>query len=226
MRISRPKTQATKPFIPAETRAQIMGIIVAIQNVKKYMKALGAVFLGAALLGMKLMKRIFPIQKPIITAIRRMTMRKENLLYQIMRRKIAMYEAPKRRKLSKNERQTIYNKCDGHCAYCGKEIIISEMQVDHVIPMEFYESYKAIGKDIDTIGNMLPACRSCNNYKSTLTLEKFRACIEKWPEVLYRRNTTYRNAIRFGMVIPNSHPIQFYFENLKLNLMESVSQNE
>ena len=129
-----------------------------------------------------------------------------------------MYEPPKRRKLTQAERRAVYDKCGGHCAYCGKEITIQEMQADHVIPMEFYESYKAVGKDIDTIENMLPACRSCNNYKSTLTLEKFRVCIERWPEVLYQGNTTYRNAVRFGVEIPNPHLVQFYFEKIGLKL--------
>ncbi len=41
----------------------------------------------------------------------------------------------KRRKLSKAERVEIHNKYDGHCAYCGCEIDISKMQVDHVKPL-------------------------------------------------------------------------------------------
>lgn len=125
-----------------------------------------------------------------------------------------MYEPPKRRKLTKAERQVIYDKCGGHCAYCGRPITIREMQADHVMPMEFYDAYKAVGKDIDTIDNMLPTCRSCNNYKSTLTLEKFRTCIERWPEVLENGNVTYRNAVRFGMIVPNRHPVVFYFERM------------
>jgi hypothetical protein len=80
--------------------------------------------------------------------------------------------------------------------------------------MEFYDAYKAAGKDIDTIENMLPACRSCNNYKSTLTIEKFRKSIERWPDVLSNGNTTYRNAVRFGMAIPNPHKVEFYFEKI------------
>lgn len=126
-----------------------------------------------------------------------------------------MYQPPKRRKLTKVERQTVYDKCAGHCAYCGKEITIKEMQADHVIPMEFYDAYKAIGKDIDTIDNMFPTCRSCNNYKSTLTLEKFRIAIERWPTVLDRDSVTYRNAVRYGLVKPEPHNIVFYFEKLE-----------
>lgn len=123
-----------------------------------------------------------------------------------------MAEPPKRRKLTKAERLDVYNKCGGRCAYCGCEITMNQMQVDHVIPMEFYDAYKTEGIDIDTLDNMLPACRSCNNYKSTLSLEKFRTAIERWTEVLQKGNATYRNAVRFGMIVPNPHSVKFYFE--------------
>lgn len=89
------------------------------------------------------------------------------------------------------------------------------MQVDHVIPMELYDAYKSIGKDLDSIENMLPACRSCNNYKSTLSVEKFREAVEKWPVVLSRDSITYRNAVRFGMVVPVPHKVIFYFEKTR-----------
>ena len=120
-----------------------------------------------------------------------------------------------RKKLSKEERQSIYNKYNGHCAYCGKSIEICKMQVDHLIPMEFYEAYKTIGKNIDTIDNLYPSCRSCNNYKSSLTLEKFRNAIERYTDVLMRGNVTYRNAVRFGQVIENKHQVVFYFETVE-----------
>lgn len=125
-----------------------------------------------------------------------------------------MYEPPKRRKLTKAERLIVYDKCGGHCAYCGCEITMQQMQADHVIPMQYYDSYKTMGIDIDSVDNMLPACRSCNNYKHTFSLENFRTAIERWPQVLSRGNVTYRNAVRFGMVTPNPHPVVFYFEAL------------
>jgi len=122
------------------------------------------------------------------------------------------YIPPKRKHLTQAERKIVYDKCSGHCAYCGKEISEKEMQADHVIPMDFYKSYKAYGEDIDCIANMLPSCRSCNHYKSTLTLERFRTAIENFTAVLLRDSVTYKNAVRFGMVIQNPHPIVFYFE--------------
>lgn len=37
--------------------------------------------------------------------------------------------------ISKKVRQLVYDKCGGHCAYCGKEIAYKDMQVDHIIPL-------------------------------------------------------------------------------------------
>lgn len=57
-----------------------------------------------------------------------------------------------RRKLSKEDRMKVYQKCGGRCAYCGCEIEYKDMQIDHVKPLR-------IG-GADEINNMLPACRS------------------------------------------------------------------
>lgn len=111
----------------------------------------------------------------------------------------------KRRKLTSAERRGVYNKCGGHCAYCGCELEYKDMQIDHVVPLAF-------GKGEDEISNMLPACRSCNHRKGASSLESFRRQIERFPSVLMRDSVTYKNAVRFGLVIPNPHKIVFYFE--------------
>lgn len=41
----------------------------------------------------------------------------------------------KRRRLGKSERQEVYQKCNGHCAYCGMGIDYKDMQVDHAKPL-------------------------------------------------------------------------------------------
>ena len=115
----------------------------------------------------------------------------------------------KRRTLSKNERQAVHEKTNGHCAYCGCELAYKDMQVDHVIPLNGWTEQ---GKD--SIENMLPSCRSCNNYKRSSTLEGFRKMVEKMPDTLMRDSVTYKNAVRFGIVIPNKKSIVFYFETL------------
>jgi 5-methylcytosine-specific restriction endonuclease McrA len=114
----------------------------------------------------------------------------------------------KRKKINSTERQLVYDKCKGHCAYCGCEITIKQMQVDHVYPFN-------LGGD-DDIGNMLPACRPCNKYKHTLTLEKFRDAISKWNEILNNNNATYRNAVRFGQITPTPKQVVFYFETMEI----------
>lgn len=117
---------------------------------------------------------------------------------------MSSYTPPKRRKLTKAERQQIYAKCDGHCAYCGTSIAIEQMQVDHIIPIR--------RGGADELDNMLPACRSCNHYKDSMTIELFRQSVERWPEILMRDSVTYRNAVRFGVVTPTPHQVMFYFE--------------
>lgn len=109
-----------------------------------------------------------------------------------------------RRRLTKAERQEVYDKMGGHCAYCGYAITLKTMQADHVIPLR--------KGGVDELSNLLPACKSCNHYKSTLTVEQFRGCIERWTGVLMRSNTTFRNAARFGQVQPTPHRVAFYFE--------------
>lgn len=117
----------------------------------------------------------------------------------------------KRRKLSKAERQAVYDKCNGHCAYCGCELVFKVMQVDHVVSLEYHNG-------ADDVTNMLPACRSCNHYKSTMTIERFRQAVERFPQVLMRDNVTYKNAVRFGLVDPKPHKIEFYFEKLGIEI--------
>lgn len=112
---------------------------------------------------------------------------------------------PKRRRLKPEERRAVYDKMGGHCAYCGCKIRLNkDMQVDHVIPLQ------KGGPDV--LDNMLPACRSCNHYKDTLTVQQFRQMVEKMPGTLERDSVTYRNAVRFGLVTPSPHPVVFYFE--------------
>lgn len=111
-----------------------------------------------------------------------------------------------RRKLSLKERETVYGKMQGHCAYCGCELAFKDMQVDHVIPL------KHGGED--TIDNMLPACRGCNHYKRNMELGRWREQIEQIPHVLERGCYTYRRGVSFGVVEPKPHKVVFYFERM------------
>lgn len=90
-----------------------------------------------------------------------------------------------------------------------RPLIMRVMQVDHVIPINGWSE-----QGEDTLDNMLPACRSCNHYKSRSALEGFRKMVENMPTVLMRDSVTYKNAVRFGLVTPTPHPVKFYFEQL------------
>ncbi len=95
-------------------------------------------------------------------------------------------------------------------ALCDHIVDICEMELlegNDVIPLEGWSE-----KGSDTLDNMLPACRSCNHYKSRSTLDGFRRMVENMPSALMRDSVTYRNAVRFGLVTPTPHPIIFYFE--------------
>lgn len=115
-----------------------------------------------------------------------------------------------RKRLTPSERQLIYNKYNGHCAYCGQVITRKTFHVDHV------KCLRNGGTDI--LDNMLPSCGSCNRYKSTYDLETFRRMLSKIPERLRRDSSTYKIALRFGMVEEHREPVRLYFEEMEENL--------
>lgn len=101
-------------------------------------------------------------------------------------------------------RAAVYAKCSGHCAYCGSPIAIETMQIDHVHPK--------VAGGVDSIENMVPACRYCNNYKLFFTLEQFRQMIANQIELLRRNSMNFRTAERYGLVSAMPREIVFYFE--------------
>lgn len=111
-----------------------------------------------------------------------------------------------RRRFTAQQRQDVYDKLDGHCAYCGELLRIEDMQIDHVVPLRS-------GGTNDMV-NLLPACRSCNHYKRGNSLEAWRRMLEATPATLSRDSYTYCQAVRFGLVKPTPKPVVFYFENL------------
>ena len=77
----------------------------------------------------------------------------------------------------KINRQEVYDKCYGHCGYCGCEITFKEMQVDHIVSQFHFKlklQEKYTNKEMNDISNLLPTCRVCNKWKSSHSLEQFR----------------------------------------------------
>ena len=121
--------------------------------------------------------------------------------------------------ISKEVRQIVYDKCGGHCAYCGCEITIKQMQVDHIQPhwhtlTEQQATKSGIRKGSHDIENLNPSCARCNKWKSTFNLEQFRTVVETSLDRLERDTPNFRLARDYGLLTITKKPIIFYFENL------------
>ena len=103
------------------------------------------------------------------------------------------------------DRQKIYAKYNRHCAYCGKEIFLTDMQVDHIIPKR--------NGGTDNICNLNPSCRRCNHYKRASNIETFRKMISEIPQKLDRDSYIYKVGEDYGFYTPKINPVTFYFEN-------------
>ena len=113
--------------------------------------------------------------------------------------------------ISKKTRVEVYKKYDGHCAYCGRQIAYSDMQVDHFKPQRAHGIQKDSGTD--NIGNLMPSCRMCNHYKRAHSLETFRQYIAEIPRKL-QEHYIYKIGVAYGNVIENPKSIEFYFEKV------------
>jgi 5-methylcytosine-specific restriction endonuclease McrA len=123
--------------------------------------------------------------------------------------------------MSKWNREEVYKKCGGRCAYCGNEITIKQMQVDHIIPQHHYSEQhgclivgcrKFEEYGLHDIRNLNPACRPCNHRKGALTLELFREEIQAQVGRLRRYNNQFKLAERFGLIKEIEKVVVFYFE--------------
>ena len=126
---------------------------------------------------------------------------------------------------SKQQRQEIHSKFNGKCAYCGAEIPLKDMQVDHIIPQSFYLGHvknkfrvpsflsHLTENDLNHIDNLHPACRVCNKWKSAHDLELFRRELSEQVNRLNFYSTNYRIAKKYGQIQETVAPIRFFFEN-------------
>ena len=106
--------------------------------------------------------------------------------------------------MTKRTRELVYQKYNGRCAYCGHEITLKEMQVDHIIPKRL--------DGADSIENYNPSCRICNHYKRATRLEAWRNYF--LGELIKRIKKIYivKVAERYGMITFHEWDKKFYFE--------------
>jgi len=134
--------------------------------------------------------------------------------------------------MKKSERELIFNKYGGRCAYCGCELQ-KGWHVDEIEPVRRFKEYikddfgnriydfeKKEYKTKDSvvhperfhIDNQNPSCASCNINKHSASLEDFRKAIEGYMKHLNEISTQYKIAKRYGLIEETRKPILFYFE--------------
>lgn len=127
-----------------------------------------------------------------------------------------------RKRIPKDMRQKVYDKYDGHCAYCGRKIEMRDMQVDHLVPVAYgrqpprdkAESIRKMFEDgsINRIDNLMPACRACNFYKDTYSVEGFRDRIKTELDHTCRQTFQTRLAMQYGIIKYEPWDGTFYYE--------------
>ena len=123
----------------------------------------------------------------------------------------------KRKTIPKKVREAVYQKYNGHCAYCGKSIAYKDFQLDHLIPKQREQFKKYSEEEIECFENYMPACRRCNHYKRAHTLECFRQMIEEIPAKLFRDNYIYKVGLDYELIKVDERKIKFYFEQMEDN---------
>jgi len=112
--------------------------------------------------------------------------------------------------MNRQTKEIIFKKYNGHCAYCGIEITMKTLQVDHIYPKVYGGS--------DYMENLNPSCKHCNNYKCFYGIKALRGALntmfnEKL-EYLFKSKTKMQVAINFGIVKLEKWDGLFYFEKL------------
>lgn len=114
-----------------------------------------------------------------------------------------------RKGISKMTRGNVYSRFNGRCAYCGCEIELKEMQVDHFIP------HMGLGGE-DNLDNYYPACQVCNRVKSNLSIEGFKKSIRNCGRIHRNRKKPImadsdKIAIKYGLT-KEDHEIELFYE--------------
>ena len=119
--------------------------------------------------------------------------------------------------LKKIDREQIWLKYNKKCAYCGVEITMKQMQVDHIKPLYRNDNVTTlevwgVERGTDDVDNLNPSCARCNKWKSTYSLETFREIVQTSINRLERDTPNFRLARDYGLLKVTSDPVIFFFE--------------
>lgn len=126
--------------------------------------------------------------------------------------------------MTKKDRQIVFDKYGGKCAYCGCELV-KGWHADHIEPIVRDSKwnrdkgrFEQIGicrkPENETLENYNPACASCNIQKNSFTVEQFRSNIKQFLNSLNQYSTQYKFAKRYGLVTETDIEVKFYFETV------------
>lgn len=122
----------------------------------------------------------------------------------------------KHRAIPQKVRVALWEKYNHRCAYCGCKLDYRDMQIDHIRSVYANTDYKQTmtEEEMYSEDNLLPACRQCNFYKSSMDLEKFRERLSDTLMSNLQKTFQYRLALKYGLIEERIEPIKFYFEQL------------
>ena len=129
----------------------------------------------------------FPKAYPAIGVVKRFKNKLNGYYVYDECRKQPEYTNHARMMLSYKQRVQLYNKADGKCVLCGKEIKLQKMSIDHIVPLSMG------GKD--DLSNMQCTCYACNKFKSNILPEDFSQKINSI--FLYQNEKRHGNEIRW-----------------------------
>lgn len=86
-----------------------------------------------------------------------------------------------------SSKETILQKTNGRCAYCGKKLSLGKMTKDHIKPLS------RGGKN--DLNNIVAACRSCNEKKGDCRMKEWRM-IFFWETLTTQEISSYKNMAR------------------------------
>jgi 5-methylcytosine-specific restriction endonuclease McrA len=128
------------------------------------------------------------------------------------------------KKLKKAEREAVFQKFDGHCAYCAEQLPDKGWHADHMLPVGRITRYCTAKRRYiytgvsrnpqnDNLENLVPACKSCNLLKRDMSIEQFRTLLQNFTRSLTRDDVRYRAAKRFSTIVETEIPVIFLFES-------------
>ncbi len=117
---------------------------------------------------------------------------------------------------NKTTRIILLKKFDCKCAYCGDELSIDTLHIDHIIPLRrtkyprFSDPDQIKGEN--TLENCNPACLTCNCSKSYYDLEEWRGKMYEDYDRIGVAFPRYKILKKLGLIVETYNPIVFYFE--------------